>query len=111
MNKPTCCIGLDDTTLARIIDVFKEHSKIAEVILYGSRAKGNYKPGSDIDLTFIGKELTLHELNGISLALDDLLLPFTFDLSIYSQIDNTELIGHIKRVGITIYKKAEESWK
>ena len=72
--------------------------------MYGSRAKGNYKPGSDIDLTLKGKELNLKLLNKISLELDDLLLPYTFDLSIYHHIKQPDLIDHIVRVGKVFYK-------
>jgi len=72
--------------------------------LYGSRAKGNYKPGSVIDLTLKGYGLDLKLINKISIALDDLLLPYTFDLSIYDSIDAPALIEHIRRVGIVFYK-------
>lgn len=97
--------GLNDRTIARIIAVFERHSKVEEVILYGSRAKGTHKPGSDVDFTVKGDGLNLHELNSISLALDELLLPYTFDLSIYDQIKNDELLDHIERVGKIFYKK------
>ncbi|WP_197904747.1 nucleotidyltransferase domain-containing protein [Desulfosarcina alkanivorans] len=56
--------------------------------MYGSRAKGNFKPGSDIDLTLKVNRLNLHLLNKISLELDDLLLPYTVDLSIYTISNN-----------------------
>ncbi len=56
---------------------------LEEAILYGSRAKDTYKPGSDIDLTLKGQELDISVMNKISIKLDDLLLPYTFDLSIY----------------------------
>jgi len=72
--------------------------------LYGSRAKGNYKPGSDIDLTLKGIGLDLKLINKISIELDDLLLPYTFDLSIYNAIDDPALIEHIERVGTTFFK-------
>jgi len=43
-------------------------------------------------------------MNTISMLLDDLMFPCTFDLSVYHQIDNTELIDHIERVGIFFYQ-------
>jgi nucleotidyltransferase substrate binding protein (TIGR01987 family) len=82
-------------------------SQIEAVILYGSRAKDNFKPGSDIDLTLIGNELNLTVLNKISLELDDLLLPYTFDLSLYHHIKQPDLIDHIQRVGKVFYSKKE----
>jgi predicted nucleotidyltransferase len=97
--------GLTEDTTKKIQAIFIAFAQIDEVILYGSRAKGNYKQGSNIDLTLKGKNLNLSILNKISLQLDDLYLPYTFDLSIYEHIDNPELIDHINRVGIEFYKK------
>lgn len=81
---------------------------VDEAILYGSRAKGDYKPGSDIDLALKGEKLDLKELNRIALALDDLFLPYTFDLSIYHRIDNPDLLEHIARVGRIFYRKSKQ---
>ena len=50
-----------------------------------------------------GKNLNLQLINKIDFELDDLLLPYTFDLSIYNQIDNPDLLEHIKRVGKDFY--------
>lgn len=97
--------GLKEETINKINSVFSEFAEVDEAILYGSRAKGNYRNGSDIDLTLIGDELNLNILNSISLKLDDLLLPYTFDLSVYKQISNEELKDHIQRVGKVFYKK------
>jgi predicted nucleotidyltransferase len=91
--------------LERIVDVLRENPLVEEAILYGSRAKGVHKPGSDIDVVLKGKELTLQDLNRISLALDDLLMPYTFDLSLFHHIDNAELLAHIGRVGKTIFRR------
>lgn len=97
--------GLKEEMLQKIRQVFSRSPEVEEVVLYGSRAKGNYKPGSDVDLTLKGTKVDLSVLNKISLELDDLLLPYTFDLSIYHHLDNTELVDHIQRVGILFYKK------
>lgn len=94
--------GLKENTVDSIIKAISSFPQVTEIILYGSRAKGNYKAGSDIDLTLKG-DLNLQLLNKISLKLDELFLPYTSDLSIFNQIDNPELIDHIKRVGITLY--------
>ena len=96
--------GLKDHIIAQIIGVFTKYPQIDQVILYGSRAKGNYKNGSDIDLTFVGDDLGLKLLNKIELEIDDLMLPFTFDMSLYQDIANPDLIDHISRVGRVFYK-------
>ncbi|WP_169434499.1 nucleotidyltransferase family protein [Marinobacterium rhizophilum] len=74
-------------------------------ILYGSRAKGNFKPGSDVDLTLEGAELSVQVLNEVAWALDDLLLPYQIDLSILEQIYNQDLIDHINREGVRLYTR------
>lgn len=95
--------GLKEETIEKIRGVFSKFPQIEEAILYGSRAKGNYKEGSDIDLTLKGTGLNLSILNGITLMLDDLLLPYLFDISIYNNIKNQDFLDHIERVGIAFY--------
>jgi uncharacterized protein len=95
--------GLNDKTIASIISEFKKIPEIESAILYGSRAKGNFKPASDIDITLTGPLLTISHLNKLSWALDDLLLPYTFDLSILSHIKQADVLGHIERMGVTLY--------
>lgn len=102
--------GLKDIELAKLNEVFAANERIERVILYGSRAKGNYKPFSDVDITLEGAELTHTDLNRISLAIDDLLLPYQFDISIFHTLKNEALIDHIRRMGITIYER-ESEWK
>ncbi|HAN17862.1 MAG: hypothetical protein A2X13_05630 [Bacteroidetes bacterium GWC2_33_15] len=97
--------GLKEDTINKINEVFSHYPLVSEVIIYGSRAKGNYKNGSDIDLTIKGENLNLIILNTIDLELDDLLLPYTFDLSVFKQISNPDLVSHIERVGKVFYKK------
>lgn len=74
-------------------------------MLYGSRAKGTHRNGSDIDLTLLGDRLTYSLLSRIETEIDDLLLPYTLDLSLYSSIDNADLIDHIQRVGKLFYQR------
>lgn len=97
--------GLKQSTIDKIKNVFFSFEDIEKVIIYGSRAKGNYRNGSDIDLTFFGRGLDITILNKISIELDDLLLPYSFDLSIFEQIKNEDLIAHINRVGVIFFQK------
>ncbi len=99
--------GLEEKVIRDVITMLSSFPEIEEVILYGSRAKGNYEPGSDIDIVLKGNDLELNTVNKISLKLDDLDLPYTFDLSIFGRIDNTELLEHIRRVGISLYKRPD----
>lgn len=97
--------GLKEEVIEAIQQVFVTHPEVEEAILYGSRAKGNYKPASDIDLTLIGGNIDTTLLHKISWELDDLLLPYTFDLSIFHQLNNTALLDHINRVGLVFFSK------
>lgn len=97
--------GLTEETIEQISSILRQCPKIEEAVLYGSRAKGTFKPASDIDLTLKGEKLTIAMLNAISWKLDDLLLPYTFDLSLYKHIKNEALRNHIERIGKTLYKK------
>lgn len=98
--------GLSEDDIARLWGVFERYSKIDQVLLYGSRAKGNYRPGSDIDLTLMG-EIDWPTFNQLTTELDDLLLPYQIDLSIYQHIDNDELKAHIQRHGQVMYARPE----
>ena len=98
--------GLDTDTIRNIKDCFAKIPQIQKVLLYGSRAKGNYKNGSDIDLTLIGKNLNPDDsVYPLQEELNKLYLPYTFDISILSKLDNLEFINHILRVGKTFYQK------
>jgi predicted nucleotidyltransferase len=96
--------GLKEEVIHRIQEVLSAFPQVEEAILYGSRAMGNFRPGSDIDLTLKGKGLDLSVMNEIAMRLDDLLLPYLFDLSVYKHIHDDDLLDHIARVGIIFYK-------
>ena len=101
--------GLKEHVIQKIQSVLENFPEIEEAVLYGSRAKGNYKNGSDIDLTLKGKNLNLLILGKIDEQLDDLLLPYTFNLSIYHQISNAEFLNHINRVGKIFFSNKTEN--
>ena len=97
--------GLKDNVIEKICLVFGKFPEIEKAVLYGSRAKGNFRNGSDIDLTLYGDDLDLKKLYKIMDELDDLLLPYSFDLSIHKLIDDNEVLEHIQRVGVVFYQK------
>ena len=101
--------GLPDTTIKKIYSVLARYPQVEQAILYGSRARGNYKNGSDIDLTLKGDDdLTLTVLRRVMEDIDDLLLPYMFDLSIFHQISDAEVIEHIQRVGTVFYQRSNQ---
>ncbi|MFC5284781.1 nucleotidyltransferase domain-containing protein [Pedobacter alpinus] len=99
-------IGLSEIDLNKIRTVFSVIENIDQVLLYGSRAKGDFKTYSDIDITLKGENLVLDTQFKVVEALDELYLPYTFDVSISSHINNSGLLDHIERVGLVIYQKA-----
>lgn len=99
--------GIKEKIIEQIQSVFFKYPQVETVILYGSRAKDNYKNGSDIDFTFKGKNLTISILYKIEEDLDEFDLPYSFDLSIYVHIDNEKLREHINRVGTVFYEKGK----
>ena len=98
--------GLEKEVIEAISTIFSKYIEVEKVVLYGSRAMGTYRNGSDIDLTFYGDKLSLRMLYSIEIEIDDLLTPYMFDLSLFSQIDNEELKEHITRVGKVFYEKS-----
>jgi predicted nucleotidyltransferase len=97
--------GLKTSVLENIADIVKRHPQVEKAILFGSRAKGTHHPGSDVDIALKGDSLNLAQLNQIQLELDDLPLPYTFDICIYHRIDNPDLRRHIQRVGKILYQR------
>ena len=97
--------GLPGHAVEKICGIFRDFSQIRRVVLYGSRALGTYRTGSDIDLCIEAESLGLTELLSIENRMDDLLLPWKLDLSLLHQIDNPALLDHIRRVGITFYER------
>ncbi len=98
--------GLSEETIEKICAVWADHPAVEKTVLYGSRAKGNFKPGSGIDLSLHGPGLSLKELGDIDLELDDLLLPYEIDLLIFDTLNHARLRKHIERVGVVFYQRS-----
>jgi predicted nucleotidyltransferase len=97
--------GIPESDLEALISELIRNNKIKEIILFGSRAKGTFKNGSDIDIALKGSNLKLTDVLDASLAIEKLLLPYKLDLVIYNRIKEPALIDHINRVGIVLFKK------
>lgn len=97
--------GLKEETISKINAVFEKIPEVHEAIIYGSRAKGNYRIGSDIDLTLKGTRLTSNILSKIVDDIDELNTPYLFDISIFEKLNALDLEDHINRVGQVFYSK------
>lgn len=100
--------GLDLEEMQILQQIFSETNGLEEVILYGSRAKGNNKPFSDIDITLLGERLSDEDLTDICYKLSESSLPYFCDVSIFHHLTSPSLIDHIKRRGKTIFKRSQE---
>jgi predicted nucleotidyltransferase len=98
--------GLSADTVARITSVLARFPDVEKAVIYGSRAKGNHRKGSDIDLTLFGDGLNDTVMSRIYWALDDLLLPYKIDLSLFSGLKDPALLDHIRRVGIPLFERS-----
>ena len=101
--------GLSEQTLATVRAILADHPEIEQAILYGSRAKRTYSKGFDIDLTLVGDRFDHRLLAQITGRLEDSPIPYQVDLSLRSDIDNPNLLAHIDRVGVEIYRRDQVS--
>lgn len=85
-----------------VIDVVRRHPEVATAILFGSRAKGTHTDRSDVDLALSGAVDPLGA-EAIAAELDELPLPYGFDVRSLDHITHRELREHIERVGIVVY--------
>ena len=100
---PETC-GLSQSVIDQVRAVFAGCPAVERAILYGSRAKGNYRHGSDIDLALEGQGLDDTQVLAMETRLDDLLLPYCIDLSRLAGIQSEALRDHIRRVGRVFYE-------
>jgi len=96
--------GLPLATLETIRGILAEVPAVKKAVIYGSRAKGTHRPGSDIDLTLLGESLDLQTLGRIAARLEESSIPYQVDLSVLNLIDHAGLRDHIERVGQTFYE-------
>ncbi len=97
--------GLMPEDVMDIKAVLAAFPKVKQVVLFGSRAKGNYKPGSDIDFVILGDDITMNDMFTIGNSLENLGMIYSFDLQNIALIKNKDLLDHINRVGIIFYSK------
>lgn len=98
--------GLQDGTYQKIVNRLAEFPKVERVKIYGSRAKGNYRNGSDIDLALWGP-LTFSDIAHIRSELEELPTLYKFDVLHYETLDHADLKDHIDRVGKDLYVRGQ----
>jgi len=99
-------LGLSEQDMADVVGVLENLPEIERVWLFGSRAKGTNKPGSDVDLALEGKSLSFDTVREVRFLLnEETCLPYRFDVLDRSTITSTELQDHINRVGLVVYER------
>lgn len=100
----TTDFGLPSATLDTVRQILAAYPAVKKALIYGSRAKGTHRPGSDIDLTLIGDAIQLNTLGRIAARLDESTIPYQVDLSIFELIEHAGLRDHIQRIGLLFYE-------
>lgn len=100
--------GLIPSDLAAICSVWAKYPEVEQALLFGSRAKGTHKIGSDVDIALKGENLRLSIINDISFELnEETNMPYNFDVLNYHSITVPALTDHINRVGKVLYVNSE----
>lgn len=94
--------GIPAESLKWLVKTIRKCGKVRDIILFGSRAKGCWRPFSDIDISITGNELDYQDLLSISEGVDDLLLPYEIDLLVFNDIKNPALIREIRDYGVVL---------
>lgn len=98
--------GISKKSYHLILATLGEFPEIEKAVIFGSRAKGNYRKGSDIDIAIFGKEVNLETAMNLSSKLNEVLpIPYRIDAVAPEYINHPDLQDHIARVGIPIYDK------
>ena len=98
--------GIYEKSFSLILDTLSQYSDIDKALIFGSRAKGNYKKGSDIDIAVYGNSLDNNRALDLSAALNERIpSPYFCDVVAPEFLENQNLIEHINRVGIVFYEK------
>ena len=98
--------GLRDTDITYMHDLFRQHPDIEQVWVYGSRAKGAHRPGSDVDLALIGPDVKRETVSHVHFILEeDSPMPFFFDVLCWNTLANQPLKDEIEQTGKLLYER------
>jgi len=102
----TLDFGLSQRALDALRALFASCEPVRRAIVYGSRAKGNFREGSDIDVALDAPDLSFDGFLRLKTLIDDLMLAWQVDLAVLSHIDNPDLLAHIARVGKVLWQRS-----
>jgi len=94
--------GLTDRDANIIFGIFNNYSDVRNVLIFGSRAKGVFHKGSDVDLAIDNSDISLKTICKIKSDFEESSLPYRVDVVDVKSLNKKELTEHIKRVGKSI---------
>lgn len=97
--------GIKDSSMKILTSIFSNYGQVEEVVLYGSRAKGNFTDRSDVDMVICNSNINRHVLGKILADINNSNFPYTVDIQLLENIKSPSLLEHINRIGQTFYKK------
>ena len=102
--------GLKDAHRAAIINLLRANKRVERAVLFGSRAKQTFTPGSDVDIALFGKALTITDQAHLAAAMEELTIPQRVDLLLYHRIEDATLCEHVMQDGIELYRRQESAF-
>jgi len=97
--------GLEELLLDKIVSIIGRNEKIKRIVIFGSRARGDFKPASDIDIAlYASGSLTSEELNSIRSQIDEIDCIYKFDIVDVNRLEKKAMVENIKNEGITIFE-------
>jgi predicted nucleotidyltransferase len=98
--------GLAESDLIYIINIIKNYTEIQKAVIFGSRARGDNKPGSDIDIAIYGDKIDFQTVSSLHGSLEEEgPVPYFFDIVDYTHLLNKEMKEQIDRQGTVIFEK------
>lgn len=98
--------GIPDSSIKIICDTLLKIPEIEKAAIFGSRAMGNYKNGSDVDLVIYGSKVTVETINKLSIILnEEVPLPYYFDVVNYESLDNQQMKIHLDTYARIFYTR------
>lgn len=97
--------GLTERDMQTLRDIINKYPEVQDIFIFGSRAKGNFTQGSDIDLAIMNEGVTDKVIAQLKSALEESTLPYFVDVTNYHTLQHAELKSHIDRVGMPLYQR------
>jgi len=101
--------GLKDEYIQTFLEIIAKFDNVEKVALFGSRATGNHKKASDVDIVIFGENVNAALACAIKFEIEEeTIIPYFFDVIAYQVIKNEKLKEHIDKKSIILWNKTKE---